>query len=143
MKYIIRITLTAFLLLPLSVSAADSSSYFCVVDKATGFYHENTQWSQTKFNVDDEKYILRPFTDKEKAIYSFGAKPNTHELVKLGKTAADNVCKINKFGNFHCSLFGEFLFSPDTGHFVRTHTAGYWNETNYSPYISIGKCSKI
>ncbi len=138
--------ITALVILSILATAANAEQYLCVADAATGFYFEDGKWISTKFRTNSSKYIIRRF--KEGEYFSTEAKP--YGVFPLGKKAAKYSCygpNPPEVRNFNCDGgFGEFLFSPKSGRYLRTYTVGYYEgvDTNKnSPQIEIGKCSEI
>jgi hypothetical protein len=124
----------------------DKVAYLCVADESVGFKHFPDQgWATTKFDITDEKFILRKLEHDEigyqkgKEIYGF---------LNLGKDAFPYVCDPEIDDLYVCDsvIGGEMMFAPSTGRFIRTNTLGYWvggDELSDSPYIMRGRCSKI
>ena len=127
------------------VTAANADPWLCVGKVSTGFTFQNEKWEQTKFNVENEKYILRKLKEGEQF---FGAKAQTYGLFILGNDTSGMPCDdVSQPGMLICLSSGlEFKFSTKSGRFLMTHTAGYWegrDDTDNSPFISIGLCSKL
>ncbi len=140
-----KLTIFATVLFSMLVTAANADPWLCVGKVSTGFTFQNDKWEQTKFNVENEKYILRKLKEGE---HFFGAKAQTYGLFILGNDMSGLPCDdVSQPGMFTClSSSSEFKFSTKSGRFLMTHTAGYWegkDDADNPPFISIGRCSKL
>ena len=91
------------------------------------------------------KYILRIIKETE---FGFKDKENPYGVFALGNKNPEFGCFINEYSNdFICRVeLGQFFFSPESGRFIKTYTAGYWdgeNNNDNTPNITRGRCSKI
>lgn len=130
--------------LTFSVSAEDIT-YLCVSEESTGFYYEKGSWGRRYFNVSEDKYILRKIKEGE---FGFKDKENPYGVFELGGKHPTIRCFISEHSNdFICRVgFGQFFFSPESGRFIKTYTAGYWDgvdNNDNTPNITRGRCSKI
>ena len=144
MKYYKYVVAAIFFVMAAHVSAEDVT-YLCVSEESTGFYYENKSWGRAHFNVSDDKYILRKIKEKE---FGFEDKDNPYGVFALGGKDPEFRCFISEYSNdFICRLgLGQFFFSPESGRFMKTYTAGYWdgaNNNDNTPNITRGRCSKI
>lgn len=140
-KNIVAVMLCA---VAISVSAEDVT-YICVSEEATGFYYENKSWGRAHFNVSEDKYILRKIKENE---LGYKDKKNPYGVFSLGGKNPEYRCFINEYsGDFVCRVgLGQFFFSPESGRFLKTYTAGYWDgadSNDNTPNITRGRCSKI
>lgn len=129
-----------FYLLLLSISSTVyAEAYLCVGDQATGFsFNTSTkEWSQTKFNVKDAKYILSKGSEK-------------WEWKKIGeKNGIECDSSFSEYGYMNCESFTKIQFNKKTLRYISTYTIGYVNigitrkEGNDTSSIEIGKCSSM
>ena len=143
MKQIIWLVL---FMLP-GVSIADQ--WLCVADQSNGFnYRESSdKWEQTKFTVDDDKYIV---SQSKFEIYKY-------DVTRLGKKNSSAYCEkgFNTKGDLYCELkvkadmemnglmYRVFNMNHIKGRFVMSENFGYFSGFKVSPSITIGKCSKF
>lgn len=160
------------ILLAGSISAEDSNSgksYICIPDKSTGFvFNEKTKsWDQTNFRVEDTKYIVRPATKDDSGNLSSGDKPLLYKygVWELGDDSSTTYCMegISEAGWLGCSFGMDFNFNIHSMRFMLMFTGSYvvsnikfkWDENDHvtsrrvadeggdTPFIQIGKCSKL
>jgi hypothetical protein len=124
------------------VSLADQ--WLCVADQSTGFfyYESSKKWEQTRFTVDNEKYIVTPSKFKS----------HKYDVTQLGKKDSAAYC-VNEFsakGDLYCKgesasghIYTIFNMNHIKGRFVMSQTMGYFSDIKDSPSITIGKCSKF
>jgi hypothetical protein len=135
----------------LFASAAEAATgeqvtrYLCVMDKATGFsYDKSGSWQSTDFKV-EEKYLVtpRPKNFSDELIPSDVA----WLVTAVGEKRPKYFCKedFNKIGYLSCKgLFSEFKMSRATMRFQSYYGNGYVSDEKMdTPYVAIGKCSKI
>lgn len=135
----------ALVFLSMLATTANADPWLCVTEQATGFVFKNGSWEQGKFNVENQKYILRKLKEGE---HFFGAKKLTYGLFTIGDDTAGLPCNnVSQPGFFICFAAGsEFKFSTKTERFLMTHTAGYLDgkdDAGSALFISRGRCSKI
>lgn len=136
-----------FLLSTLSTFAVSSEghtdTWLCVSEDSTGFYFEKGKWGRAKFDVQEDKFIIRPI--KESDGRYFKDKEHPYGVFNLGKNRPSKRC--SNYENIICKVgLGELFFSPETGRFIKTYTAGYWDgqdNNDNTPNITRGRCSKI
>lgn len=142
-------TIIAAILAITMPAQASAQSWLCIADMSTGFSYNKTlnKWEHTRFNVDDERLIIKPSTGTSRAyeVFEFG---NTSNIAAATCGSAPN-----EYGFLFCDgLFGEFKFNSKNLRYVRTYIAGYVEilpdnlfskEGNDTPNIEIGKCSPI
>ena len=120
-----------------------SDTWLCISEDSTGFYFEDGKWGQAKFDVSDDKFIVRPL--KESDGRYFKDKEHTYGVFDLGRDHPSKRCKSNI--SIVCKVgLGELFFSPKSGRFIKTYPVGYWdgqNNNNNTPHITRGRCSKI
>ena len=136
--------------LAVSVPAqASAESWLCIPDMSAGFsFNKASQsWQHTKFNIQDERLIIRVSNTASRK----------YEVNVFGKETSmpDYICKEgpNESGFLFCQgIFGEFKFNTENLRYIRVYMAGYiemrqsslfMKEGDDTPHIEIGKCSKI
>lgn len=134
-------------LFPLSCWGSESEiSYLCVSEDSTGFYFENGKWDRTQFNTDDEKFIIRKMKPDE---VFFKENENRYGVYDLGENIASRRCNApsEHTKDIICKAgIGELYFSPESGRFIKTYIAGYWDgsdDNDNTPNITRGRCSRI
>lgn len=147
-----RSLLVGLSLLFVANSAPAENAFFCTADKSTGFsfQKDSGEWAQTKFNTQNEKYILRPMTKEERfqheavgayALFKLGETDPEIRCTKAPYISGDNLAFVN------CSYFGSALrFAQKTLRYVITFQGSYIldnPESTDTPYIEIGKCSPL
>ena len=138
----IAITLLLTLSATAALSEGNTDSYLCSADEATGFFFENGKWGSSTFNVQEEKFIIRPLNETEKDRYS---DEYSHGYATLGNSFVTSGCSY-AYGMFHCESLYEIRFSPDTGRYLKSHLVGYWtgeDNNENTPYLERGRCSKV
>jgi hypothetical protein len=128
-----------------SYPANASESYLCITEEKTGFSYSKGRWETVKFEVSDDKLILRVFKDSDLTTW-FG-EGYTHGVFPLGSKAPMYACVTNIDKRYICRVgFGSFFFSPDSGRFIKTYPFGYVDgkdSQSDNPTISRGRCSVI
>lgn len=119
-------------------------TYLCIPDESLGFYYKNDEWVAASFKVTEDKYILRRLTAED---WGFKDKSMPYGVFMLGQnTAAIHRCRVFEDA-FQCRTgIGQFYFSSESGRYIKTYTAGYWNgkdNNENTPHIERGRCSKI
>lgn len=140
MKIIALVALSIF------AAAANADPYLCVAEESTGFAYENEKWGRTYFDVSETKYIVRKIK-KDEGFYS---DSNPYGVFELGSNFPDHRC-FDPSGFEDKAIIcragiGQFFFIPETGRYLRTYTAGYWDgkdDNDNTPLIERGRCSKI
>ena len=148
-----------------STAIAEDKSYICVPDKSTGFKFNkpSKEWETTTFNVDDDKYLVRPTKDGDLGFLIKGTK---YGVWVIGEDYAKAGCD-EGFSDYlwlNCDLLGgEFTMNAKTKRFMFVFKGGYMGATldtksvgddewelvskpdngGDTPYIEIGKCSEI
>ena len=140
-----KLKILVLVILSMLATAASADPWLCAGEESTGFTFKNEKWGQTRFNVENEKYILRKLKEGE---HFFGAKKQTYGLFTIGNDRSGLPCDdLSQPGMFIClSSSTEFKFSTKSGRFLMTHTAGYWDgkdDAGSATFIAIGRCSKI
>jgi hypothetical protein len=140
-----KLKISVLAILSMLATAASADPWLCAGEESTGFIFQNGKWEQAKFNVENEKYILRKLKEGE---HFFGAKKQTYGLFTIGNDMSGLPCDdLSQPGMFIClSSSSEFKFSTKSGRFLMTHTSGYWDgkdDTESATFIAIGRCSKI
>lgn len=121
---------------------SQDNSYICISDESVGFVQKNGQWSQSRFDVAEQKYILRPLKKGDVSIsdeFNYGVFP-------IGSSDTPiHWCVFEEYkGDFICRAGeGSFMFSPKSGGFIKTYVFGYWDNSTDNPNISRGRCSKL
>ncbi|MDJ0749635.1 MAG: hypothetical protein QNJ11_09125 [Woeseiaceae bacterium] len=155
--------LIVFLLLLVPASAVPqtqtSDSYLCIPDQSTGFTYKGGEWQVARFNVAEEKYVLRKRKRRERhPIYS----DSRWLIFRFGETTPAGGCDkgFDRSGLIHCSyyLYGDFRMNRDTGRYQATYWPGYVDsqgaestdadrraprDGDDTPSITIGRCSAI
>ncbi len=141
-------------LLSILATAASAEQYLCVADQATGFTFKNQKWVPTKFDVSENKYIIREiengykFFNRERpyGVYALGGKYPRYECIDPREFIREL---------YYCDdrTLGHFFFSVESGRYLRTYTPGYWDPSDFlggrgdsysdTPHMEIGRCSEI
>ncbi|WP_157953873.1 hypothetical protein [Microbulbifer sp. A4B17] len=92
--------------------------------------------------------ISASFEKSKKTEFWYKDKKHPYGVFELGAKSPVYRCLISEYANdFICHVgVGEFFFSPESGRFIKTYTAGYWNGENNNentPNVTRGRCSKI
>jgi len=147
MNIISKTLIALYLLCPWHTWGTENeSTYFCVSEESTGFQYKAGKWSRANFEVSNDKFIIRKIKPGE--LY-FKDKTHPYGMFPLGKKAPYLRClaPTKASGIIRCPAgIGELFFSPESGRFLRTYTAGYWTGTDSdgdTPHITMGRCSKI
>ena len=139
----IRVATLAALLVTTTALSAESGSYLCITDKATGFSFdkERKSWEEASFNIEPMRYILKPSPTKE--------HPNGWEVAQFGEDFPLASCPdgFNTAQVIRCENMVLFIFDSQTGRFIYVYYIGYTRpfgkEGSDTPTLAIGKCSKI
>ena len=135
----------AFTLLFSSLAYSKDDTYLCIAEESTGFYFENGKWGQAKFDVSEEKFLIRKIKTHE---VGYVDKKNNYGIYPLGENYSVHVCEQNqRTKKMICNgITGKIFFSPTSGRFLKSYIFGYWegidNNTN-TPHLMRGRCSKI
>jgi hypothetical protein len=123
-----------------------ANQWLCVADRSTGFeYNEySEQWKQTKFDVEQFKYIVGPKNLENQYKY---------HITQLGNNDALANCLegFNAKGELYCKgaindgsdVITVFNMSKKHGRFVMSQAFGYFADNTDSPLVTIGQCSKF
>jgi len=133
------------LIISLLATIASADPWLCAKEDATGFLFSNGQWERSRFNVEDEKYILRKLKQGE---YFFGARNYTYGLFVLGNETSGLPCdNVSRPGLLICvDADSEFKFSTKSGRFLMMHTGDYLDgedDAGSAAFFSRGRCSKL
>ncbi len=123
----------------LGVSSVANATWLCIADKSTGFTVENGTWVTARFNVADDKFLLKE--DPETKTFrwqEFGDKYKGFPCKAFGDKDEPTL--------FECSSLIHALINVKTLRFMTWYPVGYVdgrdNNAN-TPYIAIGRCSKF
>ena len=101
-----------------------------VAEDATGFYFENGKWIRAKFDVSEDKFLIRKLRDEERRV---SESADTYGVFELGSNSPSRRCEINEMvGNEHenyimCTVgAGRLYFSVDSGRYLLSYMFGYW-----------------
>ena len=146
MKDRVLIGMVLAALLPTQASAA---TWLCIPDMASGLSYNTTlrKWGHAKFNVAGERFLVKEssVTDWEYEVREFGKE----------SVIPDAWCPKgpNEYGYMFCDgMYGQFKLNTKNLRYLRTYLAGYVEitpdsdmikEGENTPFIEIGKCSKI
>ena len=121
------ITLIFLLIAPSFVTA---ENYLCITDAATGFSPDNGTYVLTNFTPGD-KYLM---STKDKTLRAFGNKNVIHRD-----------CDESSLAVLCSSLSVDFNMHKDKLRFIiYAKSYGYvWENTDGTPHIAIGTCSKF
>jgi hypothetical protein len=122
--------------------------YLCIADKATGFHWTGTEWAQTTFKVEQNKYIVADLDVSERT--------DKHPIgvTRLGHKHFDYLCSINIYE--HTLLCSSDLLNDyyplsmrvdlTTLRYITIYSSGYVDgvdNNDHTPNIEIGRCSRI
>lgn len=137
----------------LTASSVSAQTFLCIADQSTGFSYSQASrsWETKRFNVSDNRYIIR----------KSNRNPYLWEVNQFGKDEPFlpfSGCKddFNDFGFLHCAgLGGELTFNRENGRYIlyymgqyaaynpNSDVPDYRKDGGDTPFIEIGKCSKI
>jgi hypothetical protein len=117
--------------------------YLCMPDKVTGFAFDThlRKWEIATFDS-EKKYLVSVGT-----LNPLGLK--TSKVAEIGSVLSMATCDggFNESGYLFCSGFVNFRFNKNSGRFISVYMHGYLSgdDTGSSdtPYIEIGKCSRL
>ncbi|HFD31884.1 MAG TPA: hypothetical protein ENJ28_04110 [Gammaproteobacteria bacterium] len=133
------------LLFATPVMAADS--YLCIAEQAAGFSYDkkSKKWKSTIFDTQDKIILKKPANEKNYKIFHHGET----------ESASECWAGFNKTGFIYCNkneIGKDFTMNIETLRFQYINTVGYvvnmniikqGREGNFTPFMQIGKCSKI
>ena len=153
--------LLLLLIAPLHAVPQTSDSYLCIPDLSTGFKYKDGEWQTVRFNVAEEKYVLRKRKRKRKEkhpIYS----DSKWLIFRFGETTPAGGCDkgFDSSGLIACSyyLYGDFRMNRGTGRYQAIYWPGYVDSQSAdaanldpeaqrdgedTPSMTIGRCSAI
>ncbi len=147
MNIIGKFFIALYLLCPWHAWGAENDvTYFCAAEETTGFHFKSGNWGRANFNVSNDKFIIRRIKPGE--LY-YKDKIHPYGIFTLGEKHPSLRCLPPSESSdiIRCTVgIGELFFSPESGRFLRTYTAGYWGGADSdkdTPHITIGRCSKI
>jgi hypothetical protein len=125
------------------VERQEPASYLCIPDLSTGFVKKDGSWERANFNVEGKKYLLARRDDRW-SFSNFGEQASP--LDTCTETATDSL------PYFKCGFsmaFGETTVNIKSlryqkyfaGDFVLEKPGS--NDDANTPYIEIGKCSRL
>jgi len=127
-----------------------SNSYLCIVESAAGFKYENGKWDSTRFDLEEEKYILRrtdvndflgnkKFANKYKWLVTHFKSGQQFALCSDFISTGTMICN-EGFGKYF-----KFTVNKKTKRFITTKTDNFLEDKDgsASPYMSIGTCSPL
>jgi hypothetical protein len=126
-----------------SMMPADAADNFvCIGEKSTGFHREGSVWERASFRADDQFVISQGTSPNEFVIRQTGSekivhtcKRETYDLIGGPLVSPDMICGGMAFN---------FSFNFETLRFQQFYGIGYVGDTpNNTPYILIGKCTKL
>ena len=127
------ISLIIFLL---PVVSQAQTSYLCLPSAATGFSYDATKnsWVVTRFNIDDEKKILK-------------RAQGGWERINFGETSGRKCPEFNEAHQLRCNtIFGSLQINKKTMRYIATYEAGYIDgvrSNDNTPSMTIGTCTPI
>ena len=136
--------LAVLLVCLISTAALADDSYLCIGEHATGF----------SFNEKNKTWIAGGFKEG-KWILKKSADPNYKwEVYRFGENFPESVCEqdFNESGNIMCEGIAQFRMNKERLRFLYIYPFGYWSDNNKvnmlkegknTPFMEIGKCSKI
>ena len=147
-----------------------SGSYFCTADAAGGIRYNDSadKWEGAIFNEED-RYILKVKISGEVMKDDLVGVVNTYSISflkhgaeetsnfvgncftkiakKISELSDNGSIHIRENGSFSCKMIGGDLeVNLSNGRFLRSYVWGYVDgedNNNNTPYIEIGKCSRI
>jgi hypothetical protein len=127
---------------------ASAESWLCIADLSSGLIYRQglNKWQTAVFDTEGKRFIIKPAVDSSQK----------YEVNEFGSTSKFPMafCENgpNEYGYLFCKgLFSEFKFNTINQRYIRTYVAGYVEvvggndvkEGGDTPFIEIGKCSKI
>ena len=161
-KIIIFISLL-FAAIP-SIGLEKSDRFLCLPEAIQGFLLEDDEWKPTRFNVSDDKYIIRPLSDNERAakdeflLLRFGEDEfpeRAYMLTEFGVDRAEAVCSPKTSPMYlYCDTVNlskghEFVLNTETYEFIWENTliefiiSGAQQSEEANVWIMMGSCSRI
>jgi hypothetical protein len=115
--------------------------YLCIADKATGFHWTGTEWAQTTFKVDKDKYIVADLDANRRH------DDITIGVTKLGDQRPSYFCRDrDSYSTLYCTGGVNMRVNLKSLRYMQIYSEGYLegdDNNNDTPYIQIGRCSKI
>lgn len=124
-------------------SIASAKQFLCIAEMATGFKMKAGQWKSVDFNVDDDRFVIREYSDP------LLSGQNTHAVFRLGKDGPIHNCTdsgLKDQWHLLCGGLGVgFVFVEKELRFQQYNGFGYvfGDDADSTPSITIGKCSSF
>lgn len=145
---------------PIAMAEGDDSpnSFLCIADFSTGFAKEGGEWRPVKFDISDNKYILRRPNESDLKRYDgLPSKINVSWVwVDFGKEVSFHTCQneADRWGRIRCPFAGLNVVVNIKTLVFQAYLPGdytnwehpddpYYREREDTPYIEIGKCSAL
>ena len=162
MQYVVKLFFLC-ILFAWQPSAGQEDSFLCIADRSVGFVFDesNKSWKNAIFDIDDDKYIVRP-ASKDNDNLLMGAKYGVWEFGG-SQIIASYLCQesFTEAGWLNCG--DSFKMNRLSGRYIITYIGLYVASTlrfeiengelknvvrvpdtgGDTPYIEIGTCSKI
>ena len=128
----------------LGSGAVYADGWLCIADAATGFLYKNGKWVSTKFNVDDNKFLVSK------------GRLDVYKVKEMGEQIGTTRCRDNdpdKEGWLQCKGFTtEWRMNIQSLRYMRSQLIGYVIDDMSKeerlaklayPFIEIGRCSPL
>jgi hypothetical protein len=119
-------------------------NYLCLADAAGGMAYnkETKQWIGGAFDSSKIRSILkiRPGSGPDSFKVMFNDTDITGDVVCMNSPTAE--AYISK--ELVCSTYlGSLRFNPATQKFIASYMFAHYNESTDTPYVAVGRCSKL
>ncbi len=125
--------------------ASEGFSLLCAYDKATGFSMDSAErWRVTRFEA-EKKFVVRLIEDDD-SIYLMVDRP--YGVFELGDNSGGSSCtKPSEKNRMYCDGLTreDIRIDLNTMRFLWVYSSGYTegDENSSTPFMAIGRCSKI
>lgn len=120
---------------------AESRNYFCVAEHSAGMTSDDGNWKSSRFNVSDQRYIIRPVSPNS------GDSTSTHAVYRMQGNVFMLYCQDTSADSgmlFSCgSRIWNFLVANGSLRFQSYYGFGYLDDANDDPHLTIGTCSPL
>ena len=128
----------------MTAARAENPTLLCIADQSIGYSMEGQNWTFSRFNSTDKKYVVKPVPERDHN----GEKVN-YEVTQFGKSTVDYECYRwpDDAEQIACGGIGwNFMLNFKSLRFQDTYTIGYVDgrdDGQNTPSMTIGKCAPL